>query len=856
MRKSIIVLLLVTGISSCTYKNEYYTEPVHQNWVFRRVGDTRWMPATVPGCVHTDLMANHVISDPFYRFREDSVQWIEQEDWEYHTTFDVCECLKEQTNFELFFEGLDTYADVYVNDSLVLKNDNMFVGQRISCRNLIHTGLNNLRIYFHSPVKIQEEKLKQYGFLPLALNEKMPEEKRTRVFTRKAPFHYGWDWGPRLVTCGIWRPVRFAAWSNACLDEVYLQPVSIQKGKADYVAHVSVRADKKLPVRLLLKIDGKEAIVPLDTTVTRGMNELHIPFSIPAPRLWWPNGMGEHYLYQVQVMLVSGRSLLDEKNRRLGVRTIELVQDKDSIGTSFYFKVNGIPVFMKGADYIPGDIFTTRVTKEKYEKLVKDAVNANMNMLRLWGGAIYEDDVFFDLLDENGILVWQDFMFACDMMPDDSLLLESIRKEAEYNVKRLRHHPCMALWCGNNENYRGWDEWHWRDKYPPEQAKRLWKAYEKIFYDILPSTVHRYHPEAAYWESSPQAGKNQRADRKSGDEHDWAIWFGQCPFSDYGREVPRFVSEYGVQSYPDMKTIRLFAEEQDLFYRSPVMEHRQRSKMDWIEKGLNGNGMIMRYIEMYYRKPKDFFAYVYLSQLMHGEGLKYAIETHRKNQPRCMGSLYWQINDCWPTMSWATIDYTGRWKGPHYFVKKANAPVIIVPEAKDKGTLTVHVVSEKQKSFDATVKLQVVDFYGRQKYFYAFPVKVKANTSTLCFEQKKFVEANNIHPYYVVCVASLYKQDSLITRNWTYFVPARQMPLPKPSLVVRTVKKTEEWYELEVSSSSLARGVYLYTDHVEGHFSDNFFDVLPGEKVRVKFFLQETDSPEAVFKVYSLTDSY
>ena len=390
MKKLLSILAAAIIAASCTSHKEFFTQEIRQNWVFKKASDKTWLPATVPGCVHTDLLDNKVIKDPFYRLREDSVQWIENEDWEYQATFGVCGCIMDMENMELVFEGLDTYADVYLNDSLVLKADNMFIEHRISCKKGIKAGENKLRVYLHSPVTEQMKKLRTYGYLPKSANERMPDSLRTRVFTRKAPFHYGWDWGPRLVTSGIWRPVKLVAWNSARIDDMYLKPQKIDSSKADYIAQITVVAQEEVSASFEVKIDNTGEETYFSQNLKEGINEISIPISIEKPELWWPNGLGSHMLYTVKANMKIGHSVVHEISRTLGVRTIELVRQPDTIGTSFFFKVNGIPVFMKGADYIPNDIFTTRVSDKINKRLINDAVISNMNMFRLWGGAIYE----------------------------------------------------------------------------------------------------------------------------------------------------------------------------------------------------------------------------------------------------------------------------------------------------------------------------------------------------------------------------------------------------------------------------------------------------------------------------------
>lgn len=806
---------------------------ISNDWQFRKVGDDKWLPASVPGCVHTDLLDLELIPDPFYRKNELKVQWVGTTNWEYRTSFDYSESWSTYSNIAINFGGLDTYADVYLNDALLFKADNMFIAWEIPVKKLLKKGKNELRIYFHSAVNVGLEKLSKIPYTLMAANEIAPESERSNVVTRKAPFHYGWDWGPRLVTCGVWKPVILQAWNNEKLADLYVKPIKIEAEKASYKAMVEIVADKNAKVNLEIWVDNKLNLIS-KAKIVKGENTVAVNFSIDKPELWWTKGLGGQKLYNVEVKLVKAKKTLQSISKRIGVRTIELVQEKDTIGTSFTFRVNGVNVFMKGANYIPSDIFTTRNTLTNYKRVVKDALDANMNMLRMWGGAIYESDQFYDLLDENGILAWNDFMFACSVQPDDSLHLDNIRKEAEYNVKRLRNHASIALWCGNNENLRAWYEWGWKDKYAPEVSQALWKVYEKIFYNILPDAVAKYQPEVSYWASSPQAAGNKLSDRISGDEHDWSVWFGNVPFSSYAYKIPRFVSEYGLQSFPEMKTIQAFANDSDMSYRSPVMEHRQRSAMPWMGENFNGNEMMKTYISRYYKVPEKFEDFAYLSQVMQAEGVRFAVETHRGNMPRCMGSLYWQINDCWPTMSWASVDYFGRWKALHYFVKKSYQelyPIIV----RDKDRIVVKVANDKLVSEKLTLVATLYDFAGNMKWSKQVEIASVPNSSQvyLSIPEKELVEKGAANQS--VLVVEVKAGNELIADNMFYFKDVKELLLEKP-IITKSIKQlSAHEFEITLSTDKLAKNVALFTRKTEGKFSDNYFDILPGRSYKIMF---------------------
>ena len=847
-----LIAVMIAGMFSSCRNEGTVTIPVDREWKFRQAGQNEWLPATVPGCVHTDLLENGKIPDPFISMNEKEVMWVEKADWEYSTTFDLSTSDLKYDHIALEFEGLDTYADVYVNDSLVLKADNMFISWETPVKDVLRKGANELRIYFHSAVKIGMEKLSKVPFTLMAANELAPENERTNVYTRKAPFHYGWDWGPRLVTCGVWRPAKLILWNNERLTDVYIKPQKISQEEANYTVFATIQSDEQTEVNISVALDGEEAAKQKNVKLQSGENIVPVDISIDKPELWWTNGLGGHKLYDVEISVSKGNAKIGTISHRLGVRTLELVQEPDSVGISFHFKLNGVPVFMKGANYIPSDIFLTRNTVENFKRVTKDAVDANMNMLRVWGGAIYEDEVFYDLMDENGILVWNDFMFACNVQPVDSLHLDNIRKEAEYNVKRLRNHPSVALWCGNNENLVAWYTWNWKDRYPKAFSDTLWWGYQQIYYNILPGAVKKFHPEISYWPSSPQSSGNRLADRLSGDEHDWTIWFANAPFSNYAVKVPRFVSEYGMQSFPEMKTVMAFSSDSDLTYRSPVMDHRQRSNLGWIGPGVNGNEMIMIYIKKYYKDPKDFNSYVYLSQVMQAEAFRSAIEAHRRSMPWCMGSLYWQINDCWPTMSWSTVDYFGRWKASHFFVKNAFSSLLVVPYLNE-DKVTVNVVSDNLSDEKGVLELTVYDFSGKELWKEQHDVTVKANSSqvyaTVPIDHVKSLGRENE----MVMQASLTVGEQIVSNN-IYLKDSKDLALQKPVIEKQVVQKNAQEAEIRLRANTLVKNIGLTTS-AEGRFSDNYFDMIPGKEYII-LFTGDAANLEKDFAMQTVNESF
>lgn len=846
----LLSFLLLPLLLSCQKKdNPINRIEIKDNWEFCQSGKNTWLAAKVPGCVHSDLRTHGLIDEITTGANEKSFQWIENEDWEYRTVFNVT---AEQLRFshnELIFNGLDTYTDVYLNDIKILETDNMFRTWSVDVKPYLKKDSNFIRIHFHSPVKIGMRKLKAYPYHLEISNELAPVGEQTNIFTRKAPFHFGWDWGPRLVTSGIWRPVILQSWNDVILRDLYFKAQNIDKEKAEYDVALEIESEKTCnSIKAVIKIAGQpDQSSSID--IVEGTNNIDIPLTINNPKLWWCNGLGEPHLYDITIELQHKGQILSSVQKRLGVRTINVERKEDEWGKSFQIVLNGQPVFMKGANYIPQRTLTTDVTPQLYETVLQDAVKANMNMLRVWGGAIYENDYFYDRCDELGLLIWQDFMFACAMTPDNEDYMENVRIEAEENVKRLRNHPCIALWCGNNENLRAHYEWGWIQNTPEQYRQRVKDAYHELYHVILKNAVNKEDPQCFYWASSPQSDEGVLSNRYSGDDHDWTVWFGEVPYEAFNESFGRFVSEYGLQSLPDVRTLASFVPEDQLDLSSAALHYIQRSKMPWIAPDRDGNGQIEWYINHYYRKPKDFEATTYLSQLVQAETMRYAIEVHRQNMPRCMGSLYWQINDCWPTISWSSVDYFGRWKASHYFAQNAYKKVILSSHFY-RDSLTVYAVNEGEE-IGGDLFLEFYDLKGKKLEEKTFPVVLPQNASVLCFKAPGSDILQKYNPRNLVLVSTLKQGGKILAENNCYFCKQKDLLLTNPNIQYRINEKGDS-YEIELSTDVLAKNVYIAIEN-EGVLSNNFFDLYPNKPISVSF---EGNGKPQITKIYSLTDSF
>jgi len=828
-----------------------------KNWQFHQVGTDEWLPAEVPGTVHTDLFQNKKIGDPFYRTNEQDQQWIDKVDWEYKTTFKADADLLSKKNIRLIFKGLDTYADVFLNGNRLFAANNMFREWTVDCKSGLKEGENVLIIYFHSPVKIDVPKLEELGYQLPAVNDQSENgglgDKKISVFARKAGYHYGWDWGPRLVTSGIWRPVFLEAWDGARIENIQYVQNHISKEQADLTTIFEIESDDEISAAISISYQGN-ILVDMPVNLKKGLNKYPVKFEIKNPKLWWTNGLGEAFLYELTSKLKAGEKLLDENMQKIGIRTIRVVRDKDETGRSFYFELNGVPVFAKGANYIPNDNFVPRVTPETYKHIIKSAADANMNMLRVWGGGIYENDIFYDLCDKYGILIWQDFMFACAMYPGDEAFLENVKQEAIQNVKRLRNHPCLALWCGNNEIDGAWSHdtpggWGWKERFNDKDRAKIWNDYEKIFHEMLPEIVREYDSKAFYWPSSPLADWGKRASYNSteGDVHYWGVWHEKEKFENFKKIIPRFMSEYGFQSFPEFKTVKDYTIEEDWDIGSKVMSTHQRSGI--------GNERIKMYMGWDYKVPEKFEHILYLSQVLQAEGIKIGIEAHRRNKPYCMGTLYWQINDCWPVASWSSIDYFGRWKALHYFAKKAYDEVLVSPTVDD-NKLEVFIVSDRLNPIQANLELEIINFDGEVLWSKSQQIKINANSSGSFFESQVDDLLKGMDRNKILFHARLFEADQLQSENVLYFLPVKELDLPIVDIKTE-ITELADGYHMTLFSDRLAKNVYLSVAEVDGFFSNNYFDLLPDHPLQVKFNCdKKIDDFQNKLKIITIRDTY
>jgi len=819
-------------------------------WQLRQAGSSEWLPAQVPGGVHTDLMAAGRIADPFFGDEELRVQWVAERDWEYRRSFQVDGAVAAEERLALVFDGLDTLAEIRLNGDLLGSADNMFRTWRWDVTGRVRPGENQVAVLFHSAVRRGAE-------LDAVRTLDRPRETLPGgPYLRKAPCHFGWDWGPKLPNIGIWQEVRLEGWSAARLADVRIgQTVEVEGVRAQISARVEVERTSAAGARAVEAVmrvahpGGRVESVAAAIPATASSASLSL--QIPEPNLWWPNGLGEQPLYRVEVELAEDGRELDRRSFQVGLRTLELRREPDEWGESFTFVVNGVPVFAKGSNWIPADSFPARVTPARLEALLGAAAATNHNMIRVWGGGYYETEAFYDLCDRHGILVWQDFMFACSVYPlTDPEFLANVEVEVREQVRRLRHRACLALWCGNNEMERGWTIWGWSR---PENED-LRAAYLRFFSETLPAWVAAGDPATPYWPSSPSSGRplEEPIGGNRGDEHEWIVWHALAPFSAYRHETYRFVSEFGFESLPALATVAAFAPDPaDWNLGSPLLDHHQRCPV--------GNARILYYMAQQFRMPKDFASMVYLSQVLHAEAMRVGVEHWRRQRARCSGALYWQLDDCWPVSSWAGIDYFGRWKALQYATRRFYAPVLLSAEVEGDG-VSLAVTNDMAARWRGEVRWSLERLDGGVVASGRESVEAAGLATTSVTLVPVTAPADERRS--LILVSELLVAGSRRALVVTPFVPDKQLMLRRPTIelaIETAVEGSAGRATVRLRSDTFARWVELSLDGAEVVPDDNYLDLPAGRDVAVSFDLPQgwdLDRARKALRVRSVIDTY
>ncbi len=816
-------------------------------WQFRQgtgSGDasSEWLSAKVPGSVHLDLLRNGRIPDPFYRDNEAKLQWIESAPWEYRTELKISSAQRAAKHLELIFDGLDTTATVFINDRPALRADNMFRRWSLDLKPFVHAGQNHMRVEF-TPVAQAEQALIAADKPEADLH--IPD----KAYLRKAAYEFGWDWGPRFVTSGVWKPVHVESWSNLRVDDVYVQQLDVNEAAAHLNVRIRLEAAGNGPADLAVRygVDADQKTATQHVEVHTGVNELSLPIEILQPKRWYPAGYGAQTRYRFTVSARQAGTLEDERELRTGLRSVTLRREPDQWGRSFDFLVNGIPIFAKGADVIPFDSFPTRVGHEQYKRILGSARDANMNMIRLWGGGYYESDDFYDMCDELGLMVWQDFMYASAWYPGLYDFKQNMEQEAIEQVERLRNHPSLTLWSGNNEvesvlyAFLGGQS---------EKGRlQIWKNYLTEFSGILPRVVARLNPEVPYWPSSPSADYEETSDTfKSGDAHDWSIWHGREPFSNYNAHYDRFNSEYGFQSFPELRTVESFTNPEDrasIF--TPVMLAHQKNN--------EGNSIIHEYLLRDYAEPKDFASFLYASQVLQAEGVKMGAEHMRRSRPRIMGSLFWQLNDCWPVASWSSIDSFGRWKALQYYARRFYSPLLVSPVIEE-GSLKVYTISDQVTPVQAMLRVRRMRLTGEVLNEQTQPVQLPPLASAVSLQRPLSEIAKDHTPLEDQFItADLIVDGKVVSTNLIYLESTKQVSLP-PAAIKSSFTEKNGHLTVTLSSPVLARDVYLTFGNLDVELSDNYFDLIPGQTRDIELSGADRQQIEKQLKITSLVDAF
>lgn len=821
MRNCFPFLLLLCLLVSCADK---FVIPVHQStlnteWKFHERGSVAVNRASVPGTVHTDLLKNKIIPDPLAEENEKKLQWIAETDWIYSAEFTADDDLLKYPSVDFHFDGLDTYADVYLNDSLLLRADNMFVPWISDGRKFLRKGGNKLRVEFHSTVKRGNEKLKSYPY-PLPNGE--PVQPGISPFVRKAGYHFGWDWSPRYLTTGIWKPVRMVAHDNLFIRDIHVRTLEIADTCAWLSADVSILSERELGNATITLFDSFK-----NFRVKKGENTVNIRFRIFDPELWWPNGHGTQTLYPVTAKLYVNSYLVDTVTTRTGIRTVELFREDDEPGTEFYFRVNGLPVFIKGANYVPQSIFLPSVTPDDYRRLLNDVKSSGMNMLRVWGGGVYESDLFYDLCDELGILVWQDFMFANAMYPAEPEFMGSAMKEAAHHIRRLRNHPSLALWCGNNEMEVAWRNWGWQKQFgiQPADSVKIADEYYYFFERFIPALLAKLDPDRPYVPTSPLSNWGNKNNFLKHNMHYWGVWHGEEAIDSFRVNIPRFMTEYGMQSFPSYASLKRNTSAERITLNSSFIRNRQKS--------YKGNELLLHYIHDYFGTVRNTEDLCYLSQLNQQEAMRIAIESHRLAARYCMGTLYWQLNDVWDGASWSTIEKNGTWKAAHYSLKRLYSKNLLMAES-DSITLRFYFQTEDRPGKSGMMQVDVMDLRGRKVASFQRTVNAGYLLTETVAEIALTSVSGNKPLNELFLKATVTSGNETIAETIHFFVKPKELKLTRPVITTST-EPVAGGVRIFLETNILAKGVMLEFEGSDGRFTDNYFDLLPGEKKVVEF---------------------
>ncbi|MGG3562674.1 glycoside hydrolase family 2 protein [Neobacillus rhizosphaerae] len=784
--------------------------------------DYFWMTTAVPGDVHSTLIERKLIDDPFYGHNDLKCQWVEEKVWWYRTTFELHDEIQKGDRYELIFDGLDTFATVYLNGVELGSTENMFISHTFEVARELKQGKNVLAVRF-DPVTVNVKDKVQYYWSGFS---------KKRIWTRKAQSHYGWDWGPRLVAAGIWKDVRLEKRSTAKIDHVFARTTSIDAGKATLEVDVDITSyarEKEFEILISLN-DGEEKITTKKVKVNR--KKAVAVLEVANPKLWWTHDIGMPHLYELTVELLADGAIIDEKQEDIGIRTIEVRRRDENGEPSFTFVLNGEKIFAKGANWIPIDSFIGAVPDTRYKHLIKMSKDANMNMLRVWGGGIYEKEVFYEECNRLGILVWQDFMFACALYPDyNKNFMANVREEIIHVVKRLRNHPCLAIWCGNNEN-----DWLYEALNSSGEITHPFYG-EKIYHELMPELLEELDPTRLFWPSSPFGG-NDHNSREEGDTHNWQVWHGNIEprvfgepqrvnysieglsFKNFKTDTTLFASEFGMHASSNRYTLERNIPKEQFFWGSDEMSYRNKDIH-------HPKGILL--MEGYTGAPKDLDEYIAFSMLTQAEGLKFGIEHYRRNKPHTSGALFWQLNDCWPGTSWSVIDYYLLPKASYHYARKFFSPIVLTLDVVPGEDIKVWVVNDRLEAYMDEIELAVYHFNGEKVFSKEWQVRVEANVAIQVATVLEHKALGGLQPEESVMV--IRSKNHRAGENYYFFRDQKDLRFEEAELTVSVNRETNE---MTVSTNTLARMVTIELDQEQLVMEDNFFDLLANESRTIR----------------------
>ena len=773
-----------------------------KNWILHY--DTYSLPGTVPCSMYSILLAHKKIKHPYDRMNEKAITPLSEKDCEMTATLSVTEEMLAKKHLDLVFYGLDTLCDVYFNGKKMLYADNMHRTWRIDVKNEAICGENTVKLHFYSPSEYIARKNKEH-FL-FAANVGFTLGGIGHI--RKASCMFGWDWGPILPDMGLYRDVTLEAY-DARIDSFAVRQIH-ENGSVTLSLSVETVGQHGDAKAVITSPDGEKEEYSLHLS---GKTEI----AIDDPQLWWPNGLGAQPLYKIELILEKDGKTLHSITKTIGLRTLTVSTEKDAYGEEFCHVVNGVKFFAMGADYIPEDNILAWTSPERTEKLIRSCVKANFNTLRVWGGGFYPDDHFYELCDRYGLVVWQDFMFACMNVRMTDAFTENVKAEFIDVLKRIRHHACLGILCGNNEMEEALMYW---SSCRPSKTQLVVDDYLLLYENILPEICAAYAPDVFYWPASPSShgGFDDPRNENVGDVHYWQVWHGGVPFEEYRKHYFRYCSEFGFEAFPMMKTLKSFALPEDMKLDSDVMHSHQKCH--------SGNEKILAYVKDYYKIPEDFGKFVYLSQLLQADAIRYGVEHFRRFRGRCMGALYWQLNDCWPVVSWASVDYFGRWKALHYRARKFFAPVLISLHENETEKI-VNISNETRKTFDGKISVRVKNNRFDVLASYETDVSVSALSSKDFVLPRELSETIDKYANTLFLEYTLEKDGAVLERDAKIYVKPCEYRFEDPQITYALRAENGAYY-LDLTAKAFAKSVMIEWENADVEPEDNFFDITNG----------------------------